>query len=109
LLLAALCVAAAAQNAQKDAKPEAQDPAMKAQAGKVVSVDTAKNELAIKDEKGNDKTLRISSATKITKDGKEITLADVKAGDRVLYEYDGAADNPTIKSVVIMSAKTAKP
>ena len=32
-----------------------QDGAMKAEAGKVVAIDTAKNELAVKDEKGAEK------------------------------------------------------
>ncbi len=86
-----------------------QDGTMKAQAGKVVAIDTAKNELAVKDEKGAEKTMAVSPDTKIMKEGKEIALADVKAGDRVLYELDGASDPPVAKSLMIMSAKSAKP
>jgi hypothetical protein len=86
-----------------------QDGAMKAQAGKVVAIDTAKNELAVKDEKGAEKVMAVSPDTKILKEGKEIALADVKAGDRVIYELDGASDPPVAKSLTIMSAKPAKP
>ena len=87
----------------------AQDAAMKAQAGKVVAIDTAKNELAVKDEKGTEKTMAVSPDTKIMKEGKEIALADVKAGDRVIYELDGSSDPPVAKSLMIMSPKSAKP
>ena len=89
----------------------AQDSQKKALEGKVVSVDTEKNEIAIKDDQDNDKTLRVSPTTKLTKGGKEIPLADVKAGDRLRYEFDEttAAGTPTLKSVEVMAAKADKP
>ena len=86
-----------------------QDAAMKAQAGKVVAIDTAKNELAVKDEKGSEKTMAVSPNTKIMKEGKEIALADVKAGDRIIYELDGSSNPPVAKTLMIMSPKSAKP
>ncbi len=86
-----------------------QDGAIKAQAGKVVAIDTAKNELAVKDEKGTEKTMAVSPDTKIMKEGKEIALADVKAGDRIIYELDGSSNPPVAKSLMIMSPKSAKP
>lgn len=87
--------------ASQDAPPK--------QMAKVVAVDTAKSELAVKDEKGAEKTLSIGPATKITKDGKDIALTDVKAGDRVMYELDAASDPPVAKSLLVMSMKSAKP
>ena len=86
-----------------------QDGAMKAEAGKVVAIDTAKNELAVKDEKGAEKTMAVSPDTKIMKEGKEIALAEVKAGDRVIYELDGSSNPPVAKSLMVMSAKPGKP
>ena|SRR5437870_2802909 len=89
LLLVALCLAAFAQDTR--------------QAGKVVSVDVTKNELTIKEDQGNNQTLRISSETKITKNGKDVTLAEVKVDDRVLYEYDEATGS-TLKSLTVVAA-----
>jgi hypothetical protein len=95
-LLAALALVAVA----------AQEPADKPQQqGKVISVDTVKNELAIKNDKGKDLTLRISPTTKILREGKEIQLSDVKAGDAVLVETEGAEGNMTAKSVTILPRK----
>ena len=79
------------------------------QMGKVVAVDTTKSELAVKDEKGAEKTLSISPTTKITKEGKDIALTEIKAGDRVMYEVDSSADPPVAKSLLVMSMKAAKP
>ena len=86
-----------------------QDGAMKAHAGKVVAVDTAKNELAVKDDKGAEKMMAVSPDTKIMKEGKEVALADVKTGDQVMYELDSSSNPPVAKSLTIMSAKSAKP
>jgi hypothetical protein len=79
------------------------------QMAKVVTVDTAKSELAVKDEKGMEKTMSIAPTTKITKEGKDITLAEIKTGDRVMYELDATSDPPVAKSLLVMSVKSAKP
>ncbi len=86
-----------------------QDAPPKGHMAKVVAVDTAKNEVAVTDEKGAEKTMSVSPTTKITKDGKEIALSDVKAGDRVMYELDSASEPPVAKSLLVMSMKPAKP
>lgn len=86
-----------------------QDAPPKGQMGKVVAVDTAKSELAVKDEKGTEKTMSIAPTTKITKEGKDIALSDIKAGDRVMYELDAASDPPIAKSLLVMSVKSARP
>lgn len=86
-----------------------QDAPPKGMMGKVVAVDTAKNELAVKDEKGTEKTMSVAPTTKITKEGKDIALSDIKAGDRVMYELDSASDPPVAKSLLVMSVKPARP
>jgi Cu/Ag efflux protein CusF len=53
--------------------------------GTVSSVDSDGGELKIKDAEGEEKTLPVSSSTKISKGGKEIKLADIKTGDKVRY------------------------
>lgn len=87
--------------ASQDAPPK--------QMAKVLAVDTAKSELAVKDEKGTEKTLSIGPTTKITKDGKDIALREVMTGDRVMYELDAASDPPVAKSLLVMSMKSARP
>jgi hypothetical protein len=86
-----------------------QDAPPKGLMGKVVAVDTAKNELAVKDEKGTEKTMAVAPTTKITKEGKDIALADIKTGDRVMYELDAASGPPVAKSLLVMSVKSARP
>jgi hypothetical protein len=109
LLTAAFFLTNAQAQLMATANAVVQEAAAKAQMGKVVAVDTAKNELAVKDEKGVEKTMAVSPNTKITKEGKEIALSEIKAGDRVLYEMDASADSPVAKSLTVLSMKAAKP
>ena len=74
---------------------------------KVVTVDTAKNELAVKDEKGEEKTMAVGPTTKITKEGKDIALSDIKSGDRVMYELDAASNPPVVMFWMTRPALTA--
>lgn len=109
ILLAAAAVAfsttlAATRNASAST---VQDSAMKAQHAKVVTVDAAKNEISVKDSKGGEIALRVSSTTKITKGGKEITLAEIKAGDMVAYELEGTGENATVKTLTVTPAKAS--
>ena len=71
--------------------------------GEVVFVDATKNEIVIKDEAGTEAHLLISSSTKITRSGRPITLADVKAGDRVTGECEAAANGCEAKSISVTS------
>lgn len=81
-----------------------QQPGKKATA-KVVSVDSANNAIKVKDSAGTDHTFNISAQTKITKEGKSISLADLKADDTVSVEYEDAGGSMTAKSVTVMPAK----
>jgi hypothetical protein len=80
----------------------AQDAPSKNQGGKVVSVDASKNLIAIKDETGADKTIQVAASTKITRGGKDISLADIKAGDRVSYLLDEGGETAPVKAISVM-------
>ncbi|PYT06971.1 MAG: hypothetical protein DMF60_08030 [Acidobacteria bacterium] len=85
-------------------KPNAPIPAkMQQHAGEVVSVDATKNEIIIKDEAGTEAHLLIISSTKVTRSGRSITLADVRAGDKVASECESTADGCKAKSIVVTS------
>lgn len=86
-----------------------QEPAAKPESGKVVAVDAAKNELKVKDDKGAEKSIAVTADTKITKEGKDVTLADLKTGDHVMYELDSAASTPVAKMLMVMTGKPGKP
>lgn len=109
LLAVMICLTTSRATTNTQAPSASQDAPSNGQMGKVVAIDTAKSELAVKDEKGAEKTLSISPTTKITKDGKDIALTEVKAGDRVMYELDAASEPPVAKSLLVMSMKPAKP
>jgi hypothetical protein len=85
-------------------KPNVPTPAAKMQhTGEVVSVDATKNEIVIKDEAGTEAHLLISSSTRITRSGRPITLADVKAGDKVTSECEAAAGGCKAISIAVTS------
>jgi hypothetical protein len=87
----------------------AQEAPAKTLKGQVVSVDAAKNMIAIKDETGADKTIQVAASTKITRGGKDITLADIKAGDRLSYLLDEGGETAPVKSISVMPGDKEKP
>ena len=84
-------------------KPDVSIPAKMQHTGEVVSVDSTKNEIVIKDEAGTEVHLLISSSTKVTRSLRSITIADVKAGDKVASECEPAVDGCKAKSIVVTS------
>jgi hypothetical protein len=54
---------------------------------KVVAVDATRNAIELKDQTGSNVSLEVSPTAKITKDGKEIALSDIKADDTVSVEW----------------------
>jgi hypothetical protein len=80
----------AAQSAQKAAKTVS---------GEVVSVDPAKNELVVKDETGGEVRLQVGKATKVTKQGKAISLADLKPSEKVICEAEESAGAWAARSI----------
>lgn len=73
--------------------------AAKTVSGEVVSVDPAKNELVVKDETGGEVRILVGKSTKVTKEGKAISLADVKPSEKVICEAEESAGAWTAKSI----------
>jgi hypothetical protein len=80
--------------------------AAKTVSGEVVSVDTAKSELVLKDETGAEVRLLVAKGAKVTKEGKAISLADVKPSEKVICEAEESAGSWTAKSIRVSSVKT---
>lgn len=78
-------------------------PGSRQQVGEVVSVDPAKNEIIIKDETGKQVRILISSSTRITRSSRPITLADVRAGDKVASECEASPEGCSAESVSVFS------
>ena len=93
------------QPAKKEAaqKPDksAEKAAAKARAGEVISIDATKNEIVVKDENDAELHLLIGTSTKITRDGKTLAIADVKAGDKLLIDCEGSAEGCKAKSIQV--------
>lgn len=99
---AVLCIALLGMAvAQQQTEGAAQKKSAKVQTGEVVSVDAMKNEIVIKDSTGAEARVLISPSTKITKAGKAITLADVKAGDILSSECEDSDEGCKAKSVQV--------
>ncbi|HEV2668681.1 MAG TPA: hypothetical protein VG324_27435 [Blastocatellia bacterium] len=77
--------------------------AAKTVSGEVLSVDPAKNEMVVKDEAGSEVRLLVGKATKVTKEGKAISLADVKPSEKVICEAEESAGSWTAKSIRVSS------
>src|SRR5438128_181196 len=107
MILACIVSVQARNNAKLN--QASQEPAARSESGKVVSVDAAKNEFKVKDDRGAEKTIAVTADTKITKEGKDVTLAELKTGDRVMYELDASASTPTAKMLMVMTGKPGKP
>ena len=77
--------------------------AAKTVSGEVLSVDPAKNEMVVKDETGSEVRLLVGKGAKVTKEGKAISLADVKPSEKVICEAEESAGSWTAKSVRVSS------
>ena len=91
------------EKAQPKADEQTQKPALAQPAGDVVSIDAMKNELVIKDNAGVETHLLITGSTTITRGGKTITLADIKAGDKITSECEDTADGFKAKTITVTS------
>jgi outer membrane biosynthesis protein TonB len=89
--------------AQPQPNQEKQKPALAQPTGDVVSIDAMKNELVIKDNAGVETHILITPTTTITKAGKTITLADIKAGDKITSECEESADGFKAKTITVTS------
>src|SRR5258705_11136846 len=89
---------------EKQKPNKAQKPTAITQTGEVLSVDPTKNEIVIKDDTGAEIHFLIGTSTKITREGKAISLGDVKAGDKVTGECEQSAEGCKAKSIVVIPA-----
>jgi len=94
-----------ATTTQDHSKSSAQK-AVKTINGEVVSVDSAKNEIVIKDDAGAEVRLTCSRATKVTREGKAIALTEVKPNEKVTCEAEEASGDWMAKSIRVGSMKT---
>ncbi len=69
--------------------------------GKATAVDAAAKTFSLNGSKGKDRVFTVDDATKITKDAKPATLADLTVGEEVTGSYVKAGDVQTAKSVKI--------
>lgn len=91
------------ENAQPKTDQQVQKPALVQSAGDVVSIDAMKNEMVIKDNAGVEAHLLITGSTTITRGGKSITLADIKAGDKITSECEVTPDGLKAKTITVTS------
>jgi Cu/Ag efflux protein CusF len=94
-----------AMTAQDQSTSSAQK-AVKTVSGEVVSVDSTKHEIVIKDDAGAELRLMCSKSTKVTREGKTIALADVKPADKVTCEAEESSGSWIAKSIRVGSMKT---
>jgi predicted RNA-binding protein with EMAP domain len=100
LLLASLGLANAQSTSQADQSAvSATQKAAKTVSGEVVSVDPAKNELVVKDENGGEVRLQVGKSTKVIKEGKAISLADLKPSEKVICEAEESGGAWAAKSI----------
>ena len=100
-----LGMAIAQEKAKEQQKPDkAPEATAKTQTGEVLSVDPTKNEIVIKDDAGAEIHLLISASTKISREGKAISLGDVKAGDNLTSECVASTDGCKAMSIVVTPA-----
>lgn len=94
---------------QASTAPQAQkaQPALKTHSGEVVSVDTTKNQIVIKQRTGKEMTLEVAPDARITKARRPITLSDVKPGDRVTTRCDESGGKCVLKSIRVQVARAA--
>src|SRR5215813_10883530 len=88
-----------AMNPQDHSKTTAQKAASKTVNGEVVSVDSTKNEIVVKDDAGAEVRLMCSKATKVTREGKTIGLAEVKPSEKVICEAEESSGSWMAKSI----------
>lgn len=84
------------------AEKSVEKAATKARVWDVVSIDQSKNEIVVKDDSGAETHLLISPTTKITREGNAAAIGDVKAGDKLTFECEGATDNCKAKLIQII-------
>jgi hypothetical protein len=109
IVVFSLVVIAAAMTAVYAGEPNFEQEAKKSSV-KVVSVDAANNTIDAKDQAGTSFLLKVSPQAALMKEGKSITLADIKSDDTLAIEYIEEGGGMTLKSATVISsaAKSAR-
>jgi hypothetical protein len=111
-LLLFTAVAGLAQSQSQPSTPQTGrqegQQAAKSVSGEITAVDTTKNELALKDATGKEMRLTADSSTKITREGKTITLAELNTNEKVNVEYQDSASGMLAKSIEVAGVKAKK-
>src|SRR5262249_57492616 len=85
LFLTSLGLAVGANGQSGSSEGSSAQKAAKTVSGEVMSVNPAKNELVIKDENGGEVRLLVGKSTKGIKEGKAISLADLKPSHKLIF------------------------
>ena len=112
VLVLGMMLAAVAGTVMADgmaAKKEAKAPTKKSMQmkGTVVSVDAVANKVVIKDAKGVSSDLTVSADTRIMRNGKKATLAEIMADDSVQATCSDVNGVMTCKSIKARAPKKA--
>lgn len=86
VLTASLALAIPVQTTNTAPPQQEGQKAGKTVSGQVSAVDSASNSIVLKDKAGKEVNLSVDTGTKITKGGKDITLADIKPGEMAIAE-----------------------
>lgn len=107
ILICFLAAAAALSSTALSYCAEKETADMKTIEGEVVLADSTQSVLTVKwlknagDPERREKTFLISEDTNITKGGAPIGLADVKAGNLVIIEYEESTEGVTVRSIAV--------
>jgi hypothetical protein len=87
--------------------PSAQK-AIKTVSGEVMSVDSSKNEIVVKDDASKEVRLMVDKTTKITKEGKTVSLMEMKPSEKVTCECEESSSGYLAKSILVASMKSTQ-
>lgn len=82
--------------------------AVKTVTGEVMSVDSSKNEIVVKDDASKEVRLMVDKSTKITKEGKTVSLMEMKPSEKVTCECEESSSGYMAKSIMVASVKPSQ-
>src|SRR5262245_22043785 len=82
--------------------------AMKMVSGEIVSVDSGKSEVVVKNDTDTELRLMVNKATKITKEGKTISLVEMKPSEKVTCECEESTTGYVAKSIQVAVVKSTQ-
>ncbi len=82
--------------------------AMKMVSGEIVSVDSGKSEVVVKNDTDMEVRLMVNKATKITKEGKSISLMEMKPSEKVMCECEESTTGYLAKSIQVAVVKSTQ-